>query len=387
MKLRGFPGRPYGHSFIDPAAHSYSSTTLLEEFKAASKADKWDLPSIRGHLVEFARDQCGSRFIQQKLEKADDLMRKQAFDEIFPQALELMTDVFGNYVIQKFFDHGSREQQRLLVDLMRADMVGLAMQVYGCRVIQKAIEVTEVEEQLLLIQELRGHVAKCVVDQNGNHVLQKCIEAASWHKQCNQAFSHPSQLSGDDIQFIVDDIVGHAAGLSTHAYGCRVIQRILEHCHPEQTRPIVCDIIVKCRDLVKDQFGNYVVQHVILHGEPDQRQEVMKVIIPEILKWSQHKYASNVVEACLERATKQQIGGVVDLILRSDENGSSCALLPMMKHMYGNYVVQKLLDKADSRDRQRIACIVQHNADYLKRFTYGKHVLSRLERDNNLHIF
>ena len=29
------------------------------------------------------------------------------FDELIPHALQLMTDVFGNYVIQKFFEHGT----------------------------------------------------------------------------------------------------------------------------------------------------------------------------------------------------------------------------------------------------------------------------------------
>jgi pumilio RNA-binding family len=31
------------------------------------------------------------------------------FDEILPNALQLMTDVFGNYVIQKFFEQGKAE--------------------------------------------------------------------------------------------------------------------------------------------------------------------------------------------------------------------------------------------------------------------------------------
>lgn len=46
-------------------------------------------------------DQYGSRFIQQKLETATTEEKNMVFQEIFPQALALMTDVFGNYVIQK----------------------------------------------------------------------------------------------------------------------------------------------------------------------------------------------------------------------------------------------------------------------------------------------
>ena len=46
-------------------------------------------------------DQYGSRFIQQKLETATTEEKSMVYQEIMPQALALMTDVFGNYVIQK----------------------------------------------------------------------------------------------------------------------------------------------------------------------------------------------------------------------------------------------------------------------------------------------
>lgn len=46
-------------------------------------------------------DQYGSRFIQQKLETATTEEKNMVYREIMPQALCLMTDVFGNYVIQK----------------------------------------------------------------------------------------------------------------------------------------------------------------------------------------------------------------------------------------------------------------------------------------------
>lgn len=50
-------------------------------------------------------DQYGSRFIQQKLEIATFEEKMKIFPEIIPHALSLMTDVFGNYVIQKVFFH------------------------------------------------------------------------------------------------------------------------------------------------------------------------------------------------------------------------------------------------------------------------------------------
>jgi len=61
---------------------------------------------IFGCLVEFSGDQHGSRFIQQKLEMATEEEKQKVFEEILPSCLSLVTDVFGNYVIQKFFEHG-----------------------------------------------------------------------------------------------------------------------------------------------------------------------------------------------------------------------------------------------------------------------------------------
>lgn len=53
--------------------------------------------------VIISADQYGSRFIQQKLETATTEEKNMVYQEIIPQALTLMTDVFGNYVIQKVY--------------------------------------------------------------------------------------------------------------------------------------------------------------------------------------------------------------------------------------------------------------------------------------------
>lgn len=53
------------------------------------------------HVVFFSADQYGSRFIQQKLETATTEEKTMVYQEIIPQVLTLMTDVFGNYVVQK----------------------------------------------------------------------------------------------------------------------------------------------------------------------------------------------------------------------------------------------------------------------------------------------
>lgn len=65
------------------------------------------------------------RFIQQKLERATVQEKQMVFNEIIGAAYSLMTDVFGNYVIQKFFEFGTTEQKTTLaqkvmyIDILR----------------------------------------------------------------------------------------------------------------------------------------------------------------------------------------------------------------------------------------------------------------------------
>lgn len=83
--------------------------------------------------------------------------------------------------------------------------------------------------------------------------------------------------------------------LSTHPYGCRVIQRILEHCLPEQTNLILSELHDHTDRLVLDQYGNYVIQHVLEHGRMDEKSKIVSHISGKILPLSQHKFARYVV--------------------------------------------------------------------------------------------
>jgi hypothetical protein len=340
------------------------ASTLLEEFRSNLKNRKMEVKDIEGHVVEFSQDQHGSRFIQQKLEIASVDEKNFIFEELRSEALNLMTDVFGNYVIQKFFDHGTEEQKKTLAAQLEGHIVTLALQMYGCRVIQKALEVVEPEMQAKLMKELEGQVIKCVKDQNGNHVIQKCLE----------------QVKPPLNNFIVESFAGQVYALATHPYGCRVIQRVLEHCsNLPQAAPILEEILSSCDSLVQDQYGNYVVQHVLEHGSLEPRTLLIEKIRSRILPYSQHKFASNVVERCMQFGTNSERRILVSTILAPDADG----IIPleiMMKDPYANYVVQKLLDITDADQRDLIVESIKGQAAHLRKFTYGKHILARLEK-------
>ncbi|XP_050389378.2 pumilio homolog 1 [Patella vulgata] len=129
---------------------------LLEDFRN-NRIPNLQLKDLANHVVEFSQDQHGSRFIQQKLERASTQEKSMVFAEILTAAYSLMTDVFGNYVIQKFFEFGSPEQKNTLAQRVRGHVLPLALQMYGCRVIQKALESIPAEMQVEILKVLDGH--------------------------------------------------------------------------------------------------------------------------------------------------------------------------------------------------------------------------------------
>lgn len=351
---------------------------LLEEFKAHNVATgsskstplnsphltrKFELSDIVGHVIEFSTDQHGSRFIQQKLEVASDEEKVRLFQELLPHCFTLMNDVFGNYVIQKFFDHGSDEQKAMLCNKLQGKVYSLSTQVYGCRVIQKALEHVSPDLQASIIHELDDHVLQCIRNQNGNHVIQKCIECV------------PPNL----IQFIIDAFSGQVYSLATHPYGCRVIQRIFEHCTETQSRPILEELHRSTSSLILDQYGNYVIQHILEHGKPEDKALVLSKVKDKFLELSRHKFASNVVEKCVAFASNSDRNFLIKKCLKLEPDGS-LPLLLMMKDQFANYVVQKMLDVVDDEHRELLLSNIRPHFGVLRRFTYGKHIINKVEQ-------
>lgn len=52
----------------------------------------------------------------------------------------------------------------------------------------------------------------------------------------------------------------------------------------------------------------------------------------------------------------------------------------MMKDPFGNYVVQKVLETCDDQSRELILSRIKVHLTALKRYTYGKHIVSRVEK-------
>jgi pumilio RNA-binding family len=157
--------------------------------------------------------------------------------------------------------------------------------------VQQALESTGSDaERMALALELRGRVWVAMQCPHANHVLQKCIT------------SMPPQCS----QFILDELLSkgvvHAA---QHKYGCRVIQRLLEHLAPVQVEELRESLLVNAHRMSRHQYGNYVMQHLIEHGSPEHQQRLVQELCEDVAGLGSNLYGAAVVAVALGRASPE----------------------------------------------------------------------------------
>ena len=313
---RGTGGR--GGGGRDIKSDVPTTSAMLEEFHSAKSRD-WTIRRIEGHVVEFCQDQSGSRFIQQRLEMGDHAEQQIVMKEVLLAIRRLRNDVFGNYVVQKLLDFGTAKMKSEIRDTLEGEMLSLSLQMYGCRVVQKAIETVDEEDLPRLLREFHNDVLGCIHDQNGNHVIQKCIEVLN--SRANKAEAshdlHRATFLREQIDFILNDILSNTIALSCHPYGCRVLQRILEHCTEAKKVAILNEIKLCHKDLLDDQYGNYVIQHVLQYGRDVDRDSIVQIVVDcGLLGLARQKFASNVVEKLLKYGNNDQRRAVVREMLK-----------------------------------------------------------------------
>jgi hypothetical protein len=94
--------------------------------------------------------------------------------------------------------------------------------------------------------------------------------------------------------------------------------------------------------MIADQYGNYVVQHVVQKGSYVDKLQVFTIVISGLEGYSKHKYASNVVEKCIEYSDDRWRRDVVNTLTTADRLRAEgdTTLVSMIKDNFGNYVIR-----------------------------------------------
>jgi len=347
-------------------------SALLTEVRKHGGKSKLTLKDVMPNVLEFCYDQTGSRFIQTKLDDANDGERLAVCNAILPETAKLASDSSGNFVVQKLFEIVNVECKKQLASKLQGEVMRLSQEAHGCRVIQRAIQHVPRESQLQLAGELHGHVVSCIEDMNGNHVIQKCIE----------------QMPPDSVDFIIKAVEEQTERMAAHTYGCRVIQRLLEHCASHQLERMLEQILSATARLASDPFGNYVVQHMLEHGRREDKRRIIAVVQTNILEFAKHKCSSNVVERCFEIATVGEHAQVLEAerqalvsAVLGNPSDPHPPLYQMMEDRFGNYIVQRMIEHSRGFEKDLLRQRLMAVKEQLRGSSSGRHILAALDKE------
>ena len=106
---------------------------------------------------------------------------------------------------------------------------------------------------------------------------------------------------------------------------------------------------------------------------------MLRSLADQVVSLSSHKFASNVMEKCIQFCSKEDRAVMISQVLGRGPNGSDL-LLSMMTDQYSNFVLQRLLDFSDDDQRALLVPQMRAHLPTVKRFAFGKHVASHVER-------
>ncbi|KAF3921452.1 hypothetical protein ABW21_db0205179 [Orbilia brochopaga] len=381
------PSQPLGSNIYGNSTESPNWKRLMERGVACD----W------GYLVDrvvMQNDQGASVFLQHKLKDFDHPEHKiEIINAIVDKALPLMTNRFGNFLVQRCFEYGEPYHVEAIMKIIKNRVVQLSMDAFGCHVIQRALDTVPEPFKVVVIQELLHHIPETVMHRYACHVWQKLFEVR-W-------VGTPPQI----MKYMNEALAGMWPEIAMGETGSLVVQNIFENCLEDDKRPCVNEVLGNLDMIARGQFGNWCIQHICEHGQPRDQSVALDMVLHNAVEYSMDQYASKVVEKCLKSSVAP---GFLDRYLeRVCEGRADRPRLPIIDSMpqvlfhgsdvvantsvvasdqYGNYLIQLILGTAPLHQREFVANHIRKHMVSLRGSKFGSRVGMLCINNNYLHF-
>eukprot|EP00163_Fabomonas_tropica_P031945 TRINITY_DN77_c0_g2_i1.p1 TRINITY_DN77_c0_g2~~TRINITY_DN77_c0_g2_i1.p1 ORF type:complete len:939 (-),score=284.15 TRINITY_DN77_c0_g2_i1:598-3414(-) len=366
-----------------PTATSTATAAAAAAAAAAGGAETIKYQGIHecvGKIHKLSKSQFGCRFLQGQLEEppvteghggdkhvgaptspeAHEKRVTLIYNELYDHAIELMTDPFGNYLMQKLFEKCTPRQRLTLLHARGKDLPGVALNTHGTRVVQKIVDVlSSPAEMTAIASALKPAISRLITDLNGNHVIQRCLQ----------------RLSSTENQFIYDAVAKNCIDVATHIHGCCVFQRCLDYGTLQQKLLLTQEVTTNALRLVCDPFGNYVVQHVLELRMHRVSQGLAAMFVGHLQELSRQKFSSNVIEKSLQIADPPLRNLFVTEMCDKD------VVYALIHDPYGNYVIQKGLSVAPRQQHDQLINFIKPHIHSMSNIPYAKRLLERVLKE------
>jgi hypothetical protein len=247
----------------------------------------------------------------------------------------------------------------------RLDVWRLAKDARGCRFIQQALDdATSDSARSQIASQLRSHVWEAIRSPHANHVIQKCI----------------SILRPCDSQFIVDEILqrgpGAAIEAAEHKYGCRILQRLLEHFPSDRLQNLIDDILAEAVNLCKHGYGSFFMQHLCEYGDEKHVSELLQVLTNHALSIASDPNGVVVLEKALIHCS-----GDARIALANALASQPHWLVSMSSWRHGYMAAKLTLEAAAPSQRKSALAELQRHENRMKKSRYSKKLITFVQKE------
>ena len=325
--------------------------------------------SYRDNLKLMMKNQKGSKYIQKKIEEKSPEFLYKLYEQIKINLFDIMTNQYGNYVIQKFVENCDKKLISNMMKILSQNANGkmlyeISINNYGTRPLQKMIEYLSnnmsQQDINLILNFTKGNALNLIKDINGNRIIQCIIQNIK-----NKEFLSP----------LYKEINENIVEILKTKSGCCVFSKILSNIIEEDLNIMIDTIFNKIDNLINDEFGNISLKRIIKLNNENYNNKIFEFIKDNLILLSCQKFSSNVIDACIDNNTSLK-GKIINKLIENENNINILIL-----DQFGNYIIQNALQNAEKNDFDIIINQIKENEKKIKQTSHGKIIFEKLMKN------
>ena len=348
--------------------HNYhTKNNYIRDMKSKIKEDS--NRNYNENLKLMIKDQKGSKYIQKKIEEKSPEFLNKLYEQMKNNLFEIMTNQYGNYVVQKFFDNCDKKLiLKMLYNLSTNPnskiLYEISINNYGTRPLQKMIEnissIMTQQDINMILNFVKGNVLNLIKDINGNRIIQCIIQNIKNKEQLSPLYK---ELNDNLLEII-----------KTKS-GCCVFAKILTNITDEDLDLMVDIILANINSLINDEFGNISIKRIIKLNNEIYNNKIFELIKDNLIHLGCQKFSSNVIEACVDNTTSLK-KKVINKLIEKENN-----ILDMILDQFGNYIIQTMLQNSENNEFEIIIKNIKQNEKKIKQTQHGKIIFEKLMKN------
>ncbi|KAJ2612768.1 hypothetical protein H4S08_002558 [Coemansia sp. RSA 1365] len=166
---------------ITVSLNMHGTRVVQKMIESLSNQEQIDtvISALRGCVVMLIRDLNGNHVVQKCLSRLSDVNNQFIYDSVADSCTDVATHRHGCCVFQRCIDHATPVQKVQLVEVVIAQALSLVQDPFGNYVVQYVLDLHISEYSEPLITKFVGHICALSLQKFSSNVMEKCIRLAS----------------------------------------------------------------------------------------------------------------------------------------------------------------------------------------------------------------